>query len=89
MDLLPSGYYVDTMCFSVYVYVHFHILLHYYGIMDLIILEMHSLFDGMADLPLPPKDGPIYEAIKDNFKAKIKRIVKWHNSVYEYVRVPT
>lgn len=72
-------------CFSVYVYTLFHMFLHYYGMMDMIKLDVISLFDGMENQPLPPKDGPIYNAIKDKFRTKIRRIVTWHNSIFEYV----
>ncbi|KAM3967165.1 odorant receptor 67c-like [Aphomia sociella] len=73
--------------FSGYIYTLFHILLHYYYIMQLIMTDFEVLFDGLDETVtcLQPND-PRREQVQLTLNNRIRRVVQWHLSVFKAVK---
>ncbi|XP_022825109.1 odorant receptor 13a-like isoform X1 [Spodoptera litura] len=77
--------FVQTFC--VYVYTLFHILLHYYMIMDMIIIDFSVIFDGLEEsVALLPRQDSRRMETQRILNARIEKIVKWHLSVFRAVK---
>ncbi|XP_050343602.1 odorant receptor Or2-like [Nymphalis io] len=73
--------------FCVYVYVLFHILLHHYYIMNLIIFDCEILFNDLDESVVElPRNDPSRMKVQLILNKRIERIVKWHNMVFETIK---
>uniref|UniRef100_A0A0K8TU53 Odorant receptor n=1 Tax=Epiphyas postvittana TaxID=65032 RepID=A0A0K8TU53_EPIPO len=72
--------------FVLYVYILFHLLLHYYNLMDMILIAFGELFDGLDEevATLEPED-PRRRAVQAQLNSRMGRIARWHHSVFESV----
>ncbi|XP_045765475.1 odorant receptor 13a-like [Maniola jurtina] len=73
---------VIPQAFCVYIYILFHILLHYYYMMSMIIYDCEVLFNdldhGVVELS---KYDPRRIEVQFVLNGRMRRIVKWHNLV--------
>nr|AOG12933.1 odorant receptor [Eogystia hippophaecolus] len=78
--------FICNLTFGVYVYILFHILLHYYYLMDMIMLAFGVLFDGLDEsvMNLPRSDVKRIQ-IQRVLNNRMKQIVRWHTSVFKSV----
>ncbi|XP_049870427.1 odorant receptor 85c-like isoform X2 [Pectinophora gossypiella] len=68
--------------FCGYVYIQFHILIHYYTIMDVIILDFEDIFDDLDESVVDlKKDDSRRVEVQLILNSRMKRIVQWHISV--------
>ncbi|XP_023941790.1 odorant receptor 67c-like [Bicyclus anynana] len=75
---------VQTFC--AYVYLLFHILLHYYYLMSMIIFDCEVLFVGLdASVVKLPKHDPRRMGVQTILNSRMRRIVKWHNLVFQSI----
>ncbi|XP_031766404.2 odorant receptor 13a-like isoform X1 [Galleria mellonella] len=73
--------------FSGYIYMLFHVLLHYYCILDMIIKDFEVIFDDLNESVsyiLPKK--PLRKQVQFTLNRRIKRIVDWHRAVFKAVK---
>uniref|UniRef100_A0A2A4JTU3 Odorant receptor n=1 Tax=Heliothis virescens TaxID=7102 RepID=A0A2A4JTU3_HELVI len=77
--------FVQTFC--VYIYTLLHILLHYYTIMNMIIIDFGVIFEGLDEsVALLPRHDERRRATQLILNSRIAKIVKWHLSVFKAVR---
>ncbi|KAM3967163.1 odorant receptor 10-like [Aphomia sociella] len=79
--------FIVCQVFTGYIYTLFHILLHYYYIMQLIMIDFEVLFDGLDETVtcLQPND-PRREQVQLTLNNRIRRVVQWHLSVFKAVK---
>nr|AJE25904.1 olfactory receptor OR64 [Planotortrix excessana] len=72
--------------FIFYVYILFHLLLHYYNLMDMILIAFGELFDDLDEsvVTLPTED-PRRKAVQAELNRRMGQIARWHHSVFESV----
>ncbi|XP_063824512.1 odorant receptor 13a-like [Ostrinia nubilalis] len=72
--------------FGVYVYIQFHVLLHNFILLELVILDFDVIFEGLDEsvVELSPYD-PRRASIQHVFNKRIERIVTWHDSVFKSI----
>uniref|UniRef100_A0AAU6ND71 Odorant receptor n=1 Tax=Mythimna loreyi TaxID=667449 RepID=A0AAU6ND71_9NEOP len=76
--------FVQTFC--VYIYTLFHIMLHYYTIMNMIIIDFGVIFEGLDEsVALLPRHDERRRETQRILNARIGKIVKWHLSVFSAV----
>ena len=69
--------------FTVYIYTLFHILLHYYAIMNMIIIDFGVIFEGLDEsVALLPRHDERRIETQLTLNARIRQIVTWHLSVF-------
>nr|AIT72017.1 olfactory receptor 64 [Ctenopseustis obliquana] len=73
-----------SFCF--YVCILFHLLLHYYNLMDMIIIAFGELFDGLDEsVATLPTEDPRRKAVQTELNRRMGQIARWHHSVFEAV----
>ncbi|XP_053603697.1 odorant receptor 13a-like [Plodia interpunctella] len=76
--------YIQTFC--VYVYTEFHILLHYYNLMELLIMDFGVIFDGLDERVFDlPRWDPQRVYVQDTLRKRMRRIVQWHLSIFKAI----
>lgn len=76
-----------TKTFTAYVYIQFHILVHYYYLMDMIIMDVEVIFQDLDEnVVVLPRDHPRRLEVQLILNSRIERIVKWHTSVFRYLK---
>ncbi|XP_047022350.1 odorant receptor 85b-like isoform X2 [Helicoverpa zea] len=76
--------FVQTFC--VYIYTLLHILLHYYTIMNMIIIDFSVIFEGLDEsVALLPRHDQRRRETQLILNARIAKIVRWHLSVFKAV----
>ncbi|XP_031768249.2 odorant receptor 30a-like isoform X2 [Galleria mellonella] len=78
---------VATLLFGGYIYLLFHVLLHYYYILDMIIQDFEVIFNGLDESVacLLPKD-PLRKQVQSTLNSRMKRIVNWHLAVFKSLK---
>ncbi|XP_037296484.1 odorant receptor 4 [Manduca sexta] len=77
---------IIVQTFGVYIYILFHLLLHHYFILDMMILDFEAIFDGLDEsVAALPSKHPRRREVQLILNARIKRIVTWHNSVIKTI----
>ncbi|XP_031767158.2 odorant receptor 4-like isoform X2 [Galleria mellonella] len=78
---------IVNQVFSGYIYMLFHVLLHYYCILDMIIKDFEVIFDGLDEsvVCLLSKD-PVRKQLQSTLNGRMKRIVNWHLAVFKGVK---
>ncbi|XP_072940129.1 odorant receptor 13a-like [Epargyreus clarus] len=72
--------------FGVYVYVLFHLLLHYFYLMNMIIFDFEVLFDGLDESVAKLSWHDCRRVnVQRILNSRMRRIVKWHMSVFKSV----
>ncbi|KAJ2952088.1 hypothetical protein O0L34_g4358 [Tuta absoluta] len=72
--------------FGAYVYMQFHTLLHYYNLIDLIILDLEVIFEGLDETVVElPKSDPRRMEVRGILNGRLKRIVNWHSAVFKSI----
>lgn len=67
-----------------YIYVFFHILLHHYYLMDMIIFDFEVLFNDVEESVVHlSRYHPDRINVQRILSKRISRIVKWHNLVFK------
>nr|ARO76454.1 odorant receptor 49 [Conogethes punctiferalis] len=76
--------FIFVQAFAVYVYIQFHVLLHNYYMLDLVIMHFGVIFEGLDETVayLPVRDERRVETQRILNK-RMERIVTWHNSVFK------
>lgn len=76
--------YTNRCTISVYVYILFHLLLHYYNLMDMILIAFGELFDDLDESAAmhPPEDSRRQE-VQAKLNHRMGQIARWHHSVFE------
>ncbi|XP_063377207.1 odorant receptor 4-like [Cydia fagiglandana] len=78
--------YVVVLTFGLYVYILFHLLLHYYNLMDVILIALEELFDGLDESVVAlPREDPRRVAVQNELNIRMAQIVRWHLSVFDSV----
>nr|QEI46828.1 odorant receptor 12 [Galleria mellonella] len=79
---------IVNQAFSGYIYMLFHVLLHYYYILDMIMKDFEVIFDGLDESVscLLPKD-PLRKQVQSTLNGRMKRIVQWHLAVFKAVKI--
>nr|ALM26213.1 odorant receptor 24 [Athetis dissimilis] len=86
LELIMVFMFVQSFCG--YVYTLFHILLHYYAIMNMIIIDFSVIFEGLDEsVALLPVHDKRRRETQHILNARIRRIVTWHRSVFKYVDI--
>ncbi|XP_013200165.1 odorant receptor 85b [Amyelois transitella] len=76
--------YIQTFC--VYVYTEFHILLHYYNLMELVIMDFHVIFEGLDEAVVDlVRADPRRVNVQHALNKRMGRIVRWHLSIFKAV----
>ncbi|XP_034829768.2 odorant receptor 67c-like isoform X1 [Maniola hyperantus] len=77
---------VVPQAFCVYVYILFHILLHYYYLMSMIIYDCEVLFNDLDPSVVElSKYDPRRIEVQFALSSRMRRIVKWHNLVIKSI----
>nr|WPO56470.1 odorant receptor [Leucinodes orbonalis] len=72
--------------FVVYVYILFHVMLHNYYLLDMILLDFEMLFDGLDETTATlPRHDSRRIAVQMTLNNRIKRIATWHQSVFNSI----
>ncbi|RVE42878.1 hypothetical protein evm_012496 [Chilo suppressalis] len=70
--------------FGFYVYIQFHVLLHNKVLLELIIMDFDTLFDGLDEfVAMLPNNDMRRIAVQHTLNKRLERIVTWHNSVFK------
>uniref|UniRef100_A0A0K8TUR5 Odorant receptor n=1 Tax=Epiphyas postvittana TaxID=65032 RepID=A0A0K8TUR5_EPIPO len=78
--------FVVLCSFVMYVYILFHLLLHYYNLLDMILIALGELFEGLDEPAAAlPREAPRRRAVQAELNRRMGRIARWHHSVYESV----
>ncbi|XP_048007340.1 uncharacterized protein LOC125242593 isoform X3 [Leguminivora glycinivorella] len=78
--------FIVLFTFGLYVYILFHLLLHYYNLMDVILIALDELFVGLDPSAASlPRQDPRREAVQLELNARVGRIARWHLSIFDSV----
>nr|AST36413.1 putative odorant receptor OR64.1 [Cydia nigricana] len=78
--------FVVLVTFGLYVYILFHLLLHYYNLMDVILIALEDLFKGLDESVVAlPREDPRRQEVQDELNIRMAQIVRWHMSVFDSV----
>ncbi|KAI5632192.1 7tm odorant receptor domain-containing protein [Phthorimaea operculella] len=78
--------FIINQSFGAYIYIQFHILLHYINLIDMIILDIEVIFEGLDEsvVELPMHD-PRRMEVRGILNGRLKRIVYWHSAVFKSI----
>ncbi|XP_063360466.1 odorant receptor Or2-like [Cydia amplana] len=72
--------------FGLYVYILFHLLLHYYNLINVILIALEELFDGLDEsVATLPREDPRRVAVQSELNARMGQIARWHLSIFDSV----
>ncbi|XP_048478969.1 odorant receptor 82a-like isoform X2 [Plutella xylostella] len=72
--------------FTTYVYIVFHLLLHCYFLINMVMIGLEHLFDDVDDeVATLDSEDERYKEAKAVFKLRMKNIVDWHNAVFTLI----
>ncbi|XP_073942829.1 odorant receptor Or2-like isoform X2 [Choristoneura fumiferana] len=78
--------FVVLCTFVLYVYILFHLLLHYYNLMDIILIAFGELFDDLDEsVATRPPEDPRRQEVQAKLNRRMGQIARWHHSVFESV----
>nr|AZT78920.1 odorant receptor [Dioryctria abietella] len=84
IQLIFCFLYIQTFC--VYVYLEFHILLHYYNLMELLIMDFGVIFEGLDEsVVYLPSSDPRRVEVQNALNKRMGRIIEWHLSIFKAI----
>ncbi|KAI8424166.1 hypothetical protein MSG28_002756 [Choristoneura fumiferana] len=76
--------FVVLCTFVLYVYILFHLLLHYYNLMDIILIAFGELFDDLDEsVATRPPEDPRRQEVQAKLNRRMGQIARWHHSVFD------